>query len=135
MKNLVFAFALLCSTSLVAQFSYNSTNPTGIESNTNTASGYYSTAMGFQTTASGGFSTAMGDGTQANGDLSTAMGWNTVAQDFGTIATGIFNETDETPNPFEFSYQNTAFVIGNGGFDSNGGFIGTDESQMPLSLI
>ena len=32
MKNLVFAFALLCSTSLVAQFSYNSTDGTGIES-------------------------------------------------------------------------------------------------------
>ena len=64
--------------------------------------------------------TAMGDGTQASGDISTAMGWNTNAQDFGTIATGIFNETDETPNPFEIFYQNTAFVIGNGGFDSNG---------------
>ena len=43
-----------------------------------------------------GFSTAMGDGTQASGDISTTMGWNTNAQDFGTIATGIFNETDET---------------------------------------
>ena len=131
MKNLVFAFALLCSTSLVAQFSFNATSGNGIESATNTASGYYSTAMGFQTTASGGFSTAMGDGTQASGDISTTMGWNTNAQDFGTIATGIFNETDETPNPFEFSYQNTAFVIGNGGFDSNGNYLGTNHAQMP----
>ena len=28
---------------------------------------------------------------------------------------------DETPNPYQFSFQNTAFVIGNGGFDSNEG--------------
>ena len=190
MKNLVFAFALLFSTSLVAQFSYNSTNPTGIESNTNTASGNYSTAMGSSSTASGGYSTAMGiattasgaistamgeyttasgttstamgyateasgfvstamgegttasgttstamgdtttaseipstamgQGTTASGVVSTAIGLRTKAQDFGTTAIGVHNETKETPNPSTFSYQNTAFVIGNGGFDSNG---------------
>ena len=56
MKNLVFAFALLCSTSLVAQFSYNA-NGSGIQSPTNTASGYYSTAMGGATVASTFYST------------------------------------------------------------------------------
>ena len=47
LQYLVFAFALLCSTSLVAQFSFNA-NGTGIESPTNTASGNTSTAMGFK---------------------------------------------------------------------------------------
>ena len=46
--------------------------------------------------------------------LSTASGWYTVAQDFGTTSTGIFNETNETPNPYSLSLQSTAFVIGNG---------------------
>ncbi len=175
MKNLVFAFALLCSTSLVAQFSFNE-NGTGIQSSSNTASGNYSTAMGGNTiasadystaighftTASGFYSTAMGQSTTANGsastamgyvsnasgntstamgfgtqasgnnstamgvettasgDRSTAMGWNTNAQDFASVSIGIYNKTDETPNPDFFSYQNTAFVIGNGGYDSEG---------------
>ena len=113
MKNLVFALALLCSTSLVAQFSYN-TNGTGIQSSNSTASGYSSTAMGIQT--------------QAIGNYSTTMGWGTNAQDFGTTAIGLFNETIETPNPDNFSLQNTAFVIGNNGFDSYG-YSGTDESR------
>ena len=45
------------------------------------------------------------------------------------MSIGHFNKADETPNPNEFSYQNTAFVIGNGGFDSNGNYLGTDESR------
>ena len=245
MKNLVFAFALLCSTSLVAQFSYhvdeNGVSGTGIQSPTNTASGVYSiamgssaqanggystvigtqsvatdigsiaigggvnsdglysvglgssiaasgdysmamgyetqasgyssTAMGNGTTANGDYSTAMGIGTQASGDYSTAMGNNTTAsgststalgyqtnasgnqsiaigwrtnsngavstaigaatnaEDYISFAIGTHNKTDETPNPDSFSFENTAFVIGNGGFNSNGDFIGTDESR------
>ena len=45
MKNLVFAFALLCSSSISAQFEFNSTNGSGIQSvfenqtSINTASG------------------------------------------------------------------------------------------------
>ena len=62
MKNLVFAFALLCSTSLVAQFSYhvdeNGVLGTGIQSPTNTASGGNSFAVGGSTQASGDWSTA-----------------------------------------------------------------------------
>ena len=193
MKNLVFAFALLCSTSLVAQFSYNA-NGTGIQSPTNTASGFhsnaigfntiasrdysfasgaatnssgfastamgydttasvdFSTAMGSETTASGFYSTAMGSGTQASGYYSTAMGsettasgqkstamgfqtiasgdfssasgGDTTAEDYFSFAIGSHNKTDETPNPSAFSYQNTAFVIGNGGFDSDGSYDG-----------
>ena len=203
MKNLVFAFALLCSTSLVAQFSYhvdeNGVSGTGIQSPTNTASGVYSiamgssaqasgyssTAMGNGTTANGDYSTAMGIGTQASGDYSTTMGNETIAsgntstamgnnttasgststalgyqtnasgnqsiaigwrtnsngavstaigaatnaEDYISFAIGTYNKTDETPNPDSFSFENTAFVIGNGGFNSNGDFIGTDESR------
>jgi cell division protein ZapA (FtsZ GTPase activity inhibitor) len=183
MKNLFFAFALLCSTSLVAQFSYNA-NGSGIQSPSNTASGNYSTAMGYdtnasgpystamgnnteasgygstamgiQTTASGGDSTAMGSGTTASGDYSTAMGsvtqasgdgstamgasttasgsystasgGATTAEDYLSFAIGVHNETDETPNPEIFSYQNTAFVIGNGGYDIEGSYVGTSDT-------
>ena len=165
MKNLVFAFALLCSTSLLAQFSYH-TDGTGIQSATNTASGIdafavgyettasgpastamggstvasgdYSTAVGYRTTASGPASTAMGGSTVASGDSSTAMGastvasgnvsiamgWNTNAQDYASMSIGQYNKTDETPNPESFSFQNTAFVIGNGGYDNEGNYDG-----------
>ena len=71
----------------------------------------------------------MGLETTASGSISTAMGWNTNAQDFASVSIGHYNKADETPNPSEFSYQNTAFVIGNGGFDSNGNYLGTDESR------
>ena len=179
MNKLVFAFALLCSTSLVAQFNYNE-NGTGIQSSFNNASGFVSTAIGYQTTASGIVSTAMGEITQASGDYSTAMGYRTeasgaastamgegtsasgnwstaigdnttasgdgstsmgasttasgnystasggatTAEDYLSFVIGVHNKTDETPNPESFSYQNTAFVIGNGGYDSNGNYDG-----------
>jgi hypothetical protein len=239
MKNILFFLALLFSTSLVAQFSYNA-NGTGIQSLTNTASGDYSTAMGNLTFASGIVSTAMGDNTQASGErstamgsvttasgfVSTAMGYNTqasgykstamgektsasgdyttamgfvttasgdastamgertqasgngstalgtvteasgsystamgagttasgfvstalggstvasgqysttsgvvtTAEDFLSFAIGVHNKTDETPNPEIFSYQNTAFVIGNGGYDIEGSYVGTSDT-------
>ena len=59
--------------------------------NTNTASGYYSTAMGRLTTASGGFSTAMGDGTQASGDIQLLWVGILMLKIFITIATGEWN--------------------------------------------
>ena len=149
MKNILFFLALLCSSSLVAQFSYhvyeNGVTGTGIQSPTNTASGNYSTAMGYTTTASGtastamgnntqasgnhstamgvfsqasgGYSTAMGLRTEASGDFSTALGYDTKAEDYASTAIGHYNY-DLTPNPFEFSLQNTAFVIGNGTFEN-----------------
>ena len=92
------------------------------------ASGDTSTAMGYLTTASGRRSTAMGEETIASGSYSTAMGAYTTAEDFLTVALGVHNKTDETPNPNEFSFQNTAFVIGNGGFANDGSYIGTPES-------
>jgi hypothetical protein len=93
-----------------------------------TASGDVSTAMGQATEASGTFSTAMGNGTEASGILSTAMGLNTTAEDYLSLAIGVHNKTDESPNPDFFSYQNTAFVIGNGGFDSEGNPVGTSDT-------
>ena len=73
MKNLVFFLALLCSSSLVAQFSYNE-NGSGIETPYTTASGAAAFAMGNGATASSNYSTAMGNGTTASGGASTAMG-------------------------------------------------------------
>ena len=92
------------------------------------ASGDTSTAMGYLTTASGRRSTAMGEETIASGSYSTAMGAYTTAEDFLTVALGVHNKSGETPNPNEFSFQNTAFVIGNGGFANDGSYIGTPES-------
>jgi hypothetical protein len=92
--------------------------------NNNFASGVASTAMGASTTASGNVSTAMGSGTKASGIISTAMGLLTTAEDYSSFTIGSHNKADETPNPENFSYQNTAFVIGNGGFDSNGNYDG-----------
>ena len=88
------------------------------------ASGTQSTAMGYQTKASGNHSTAMGRETKANGFSSTALGFYTTADDFSSLAIGQYNKTDETPNPNNFSYQNTAFVIGNGGYNSDGAYDG-----------
>ena len=92
------------------------------------ASGDTSTAMGYLTTASGRRSTAMGEETIASGSYSTAMGAYTTAEDFLTVALGVHNKSGETPNPNNFSFQNTAFVIGNGGFANDGSYIGTPES-------
>ena len=88
------------------------------------ASGDFSTAIGDYTLSSGDFSTAMGKGTMASGGYSTAMGFFTTAEDYMTLALGAFNKADETPNPDNFSYQNTAFVIGNGGYNSDGAYDG-----------
>ena len=70
----------------------------------------------------------MGEETIASGSYSTAMGTYTTAEDFLTVALGVHNKSDETPNPNKFSFQNTAFVIGNGGFANDGSYIGTPES-------
>ena len=96
------------------------------------ASAFVSTAMGEGTTASGFVSTAMGEFTEASGSFSTAMGWDTVAQDFGATAIGTFNETKETPNPESFTYENTAFVIGNGGYDSEGNYDGHRSNALEV---
>ena len=60
----------------------------GFSMNAQTASGDYSTAMGFETTASGDYSTAMGKKTTASGTASTAMGEQTEASRDYSIAMG-----------------------------------------------
>jgi hypothetical protein len=100
--------ALTIGFSMNAQMSDNSFND-----NNATAPG--SVAMGGSTTATGFFSTAMGRNTTASGDFSTAMGYRTTATDYGSLVIGQFNLSGSiTTNPYEFSLENTAFVIGNG---------------------
>ena len=91
----------MCSTSLVAQFSYYP-DGTGIQSSSNTASGPDAFAIGYQTEASGGASTAMGvtraSGTMSSGfDISTAMGFGIsfvrMHKILGLQLSGLFNET------------------------------------------
>ncbi len=86
-----------------------------------TASGWYSTAMGYSTTASGTASAAMGSGTTASAYASTAMGYGTIASDYGSLVIGRYNLSGSsvTNNATSFSTSNTAFVIGNGADSSN----------------
>ena len=94
-----------------------------------TASGHSSTALGFGSLASGNYgATAIGSHSIASGNTSTAMGYYTTAEDHYSLVIGVHNKTDETPNPENFSYQNTAFVIGNGGHDSEGNYVGTSDT-------
>ena len=72
MKTFISLSALFLSLSLTSQTNpatwyLNDTYGNGIQSDTNTASGSYSTAMGYDTTASGNYSTAMGYSTIASG--------------------------------------------------------------------
>ncbi len=78
MKKIYTLLALTISFSMNAQVSTVGT----------TASGNYSTAMGYDTTASGEYSTAMGQYTEASGDYSTAMGVNTTASGISSTAMG-----------------------------------------------
>ena len=100
-----------------------------------TASGDYSTAMGYYTTASGDFSTASGEGTTASGMISTAMGAGTTANGMFSTAMGYFITASDrssliigqhnllgstvTNSATDFSLENTAFVIGNGTNSAN----------------
>ena len=83
------------------------------------SSGNDSTATGLETIASGASSMSMGIGTVAAGDTSVSMGYYTTTNDVGSLAIGTYNLIDATPNPNNFSYQNTAFVIGNGPINDN----------------
>lgn len=74
------------------------------------------------------YQSSTGSTTGATGDSSVAFGENTTAEDIYSFVIGVHNNTDETPNPESFSYQNTAFVIGNGGHDSDGNYVGTPDT-------
>ena len=135
MKTLLSLSALLITLTLTAQSNtatwyLNDSSGNGIQSSSNTASGYISIAMGRETTASGTYSTAMGRSTTASGYNSTAMGYSTIASgdfsramgfsitasDRGSLVIGQYNllGSTVTNSATEFSTENTAFVIGNG---------------------
>ena len=73
----------------------------------NTASGAYSTAMGFRSLASGHGSTAIGNTTIASGAFSTAMGYGTLAG--GDASTAMGNQTiARGANSTAIGYRTTA---------------------------
>jgi hypothetical protein len=88
--------------------------------------------MGTATRATSWQSTAMGWASKANGEISTAMGYQTEADGFNTTAIGSLNTVDENSNPDNWSYSNRAFVIGNGGWDSNGNFTGVRSDALTV---
>ena len=101
MKTFISLSALFLSLTLTAQTNtatwyFNDTSGSGIQSPNNTASGIYSTAMGYQTEAIGGHSTAMGFNTRASGGGSTAMGSYTLAS--GSTSTAIGGNTEASGN-------------------------------------
>jgi hypothetical protein len=85
MKKIYTLLALTISFSMNAQVSTFGT----------TASGFYSTAMGYYTTASEDYSTAMGGITTASGVNSTAMGFDTTASGNTSTAMGHSTEASE----------------------------------------
>ena len=128
MKKLLTLLALTISFSMNAQWSYHP-NGSGIQSATNNASAYESTAMGYNTTASGERSTAMGKTTIASGNESTAMGYQTTASgitstamgrgttasDYASLVIGQYNSSGSSATSAGlFSTSAPAFVIGNG---------------------
>ena len=93
MKTFISLSALFLSLTLTAQTNtatwyLNDASGSGIQSDTNTASGTYSTAMGRGTTASQSYSTAMGYNSEASGGQSTAMGSYTAASGSNSTAMG-----------------------------------------------
>jgi hypothetical protein len=96
MKTLLSLSALLITLTLTAQsrianWYFNNTSGDGIQSQSSTASGSSSRALGTQTTASGNFSTALGNGAKAMADMATALGHNTTAS--GDYSTAMGNTT------------------------------------------
>ena len=94
MKTILSLSALLITLTLTAQSNtatwyLNDTSGNGIQSQSSTASGSSSRALGTQTTASGNFSTALGNGAKAMADMATALGHNTTASGEYSTAMGL----------------------------------------------
>jgi len=96
MKEITIILILFCSTSLFAQFSFNTTSGSGIESPTNTASGNSSVAMGENSIASGLYSLGFGVVTNASGYAAIAMGRASTAS--GESSTSIGHQTTASGN-------------------------------------
>ena len=89
----------------------NHSTAVGYNSN---ATGTYSVAIGATNNSSGYASTTLGDSNLASGRASTAIGAGTIAEDFGMLSIGVWSSPLSQPNPDQFSYNNTALLIGNG---------------------
>jgi hypothetical protein len=77
-----------------------------------TASGDYSTAMGYNTTASGDASTAMGFSSTASGPGSTTMGANSIAGGHYSFAGGHYMQLSDTADyTFVWGYSSDAQTI------------------------
>jgi cell division protein ZapA (FtsZ GTPase activity inhibitor) len=76
--------------------------------------GDYSLASGFGSYANGDFSSALGSVVYANGKFSFAAGRRLTVRGYASAALGVYNLSDTEDDAEEFSYDNTAFVIGNG---------------------
>ena len=142
MKHLFTLLALTIGFSMNAQNQWLSGSGWySLKTHSNTASGQFSTAMGYytsagenystamggNTSASGNSSTAMGNGTTASGDVSTAMGLWTTASDYGSLVIGQYNDAGSAAtSDTSFSLDNTAFVIGNG--TAPGGIIDASDA-------
>ena len=108
MKNIFTILALTIGFSVNAQdFWFQGTGADAIQTANATASGLYSTAMGYYTTASGYASTAMGRYTEASGNYSTAMGYDTEASGYASTAMG-YSTTASGSRSTAMGYNTTA---------------------------
>jgi len=101
----------------------------------NTASGQYSTAIGFSTISSGSHSFSSGTTTTASGYASFASGSVTVAsavysgahgygltaKSYGGFSVGMMNDNNDVSNPLAYDINGRAFQIGTGAVPYPGG--------------
>lgn len=94
------------------------------------SSGEGSTSIGGYTTAGGIYSFASGDSSKALGNYSSAFGIHTNANGWGTTAIGIYNKINENNINYDFSLNNTAFVIGNGWLNDNNEIVRSNALEV-----
>jgi hypothetical protein len=79
-----------------------------------TALGKYSASFGSATRAIGDNSISMGESTKAKGSQSTSMGLGTIANSYGLLALGRYNDSISTSNNLTWVPTDPVFLIGNG---------------------
>ena len=94
------------------------------------SSGDGSTSIGGYTTAGGIYSFASGDSSKALGNYSSSFGIHTNANGWGTTAIGIYNRINENNINYDFSLNNTAFVIGNGWLNENNEIVRSNALEV-----
>ena len=120
MKKLLTLLALTISFSMNAQMADNSNSPTASGSysvamggSTEASGDFGSTAMGYETLASGNVSTAMGRSSQATGFASTAMGYTTYAQGQGAASFGRLTTASDYASLVSGQYNSSGSSITN----------------------